>query len=116
MKIYLTLLRRELAAFFFSLTGYVIIAAVTLLVGLSFVVLLTNLGNDPFTVPVTEMFYSTFFFWLILLLATPVITMRLFALEKSSGTFETLMTTPVSDVQVVAAKFAAAVVFYIKFW
>ena len=47
--------------------------------------------------PVTEMFYSTYFFWLVLLLAAPVITMRLFALEKASGTFETLMTTPVSD-------------------
>ncbi len=34
MKIFCTLLRRELAAFFFSLTGYVIIAAVTLIVGL----------------------------------------------------------------------------------
>jgi ABC-2 type transport system permease protein len=116
VKIFWTLLRRELSAFFFSLTGYVIIAAVTLLVGLSFVVLLTNLGNDPFTVPVTEMFYSTFFFWLILLLATPVITMRLFALEKASGTFETLMTTPVDDLQVVAAKFTSAVIFYMVAW
>ena len=108
MKIFWTLLRRELSAFFFSLTGYVIIAAVTLLVGLSFVVLIAGLGNDPFTAQVTEMFYATFYFWLILLLVTPVITMRLFALEKASGTFETLMTTPVSDIQVVAAKFAAS--------
>ena len=66
--------------------------------------------------PVTEMFYSTFYFWLILLLATPVITMRLFALEKASGTFETLMTTPVGDLQVVAAKFTAAVIFYMVTW
>ena len=58
--------------------------------------------------PVTELFYITPFFWLILLLTTPVITMRLFALEKFTGTFETLMTTPVSDFQVVAAKFTAA--------
>ena len=46
----------------------------------------------------------------------PVITMRLFALEKFSGTFETLMTTPVSDLQVVAAKFTAALVFYMVMW
>jgi ABC-2 type transport system permease protein len=116
MKIFLTLMRRELAAFFFSLTGYVIIAAVTLLAGLGFVDLIAGLGNDPFTVTVTEMFYSTFFFWLILLVVTPVITMRLFALEKSSGTFETLMTTPVGDTQVVAAKFAAAIIFYMVTW
>jgi ABC-2 type transport system permease protein len=116
MRIFGTLLRRELAAFFLSITGYVIIAAVTLLSGLGFVVLLTSLGNDHFTATVTEMFYSTFFFWLILLLATPVITMRLFALEKASGTFETLMTTPVGDIQVVAAKFTAAIIFYMMTW
>ena len=116
MKIFWALLRRELASFFFSLTGYVIIAAVTLLVGLSFVVLMLTLGSDSFTAPVTELVYSTFFFWLIVLLVTPIITMRLFALEKFSGTFETLMTTPVSDLQVVAAKFAAAVFFYMVMW
>ena len=116
MRIFWALLRRELSSFFLSLTGYVIIAAVTLLVGLSFVVLITSVGTDPFTEPVTEMFYSTFYFWLILLLATPVITMRLFALEKASGTFETLMTTPVGDAQVVGAKFTAAILFYMVMW
>ncbi|MGH7976863.1 MAG: ABC transporter permease [Limisphaerales bacterium] len=116
MRIFLTLTRRELAAFFFSVTGYVIIAAVALLIGLSFDVLMTNLGSDPSPMPVTEMFYRTYFFWLIVLLAAPVITMRLFALEKASGTFETLMTTPVSDLQVVAAKFTAAIIFYTIMW
>jgi ABC-2 type transport system permease protein len=116
MRIFLTLTRRELAAFFVSVTGYVIIAAVTLLIGWSFVVLMTNLGSDPSPIPVTEMFYRTYFFWLIVLLATPIITMRLFALEKFSGTFETLMTTPVGDWQVVAAKFTAAVIFYTIMW
>ena len=116
MKIFWTLARRELASFFLSVAGYVIIAAVTLLTGLSFVVLMTNLGSDPSPMPVTEMFYRTYFFWLIVLLATPVITMRLFALEKATGTFETLMTTPVSDLQVVAAKFAAAIIFYTVMW
>ncbi len=116
MRIFLTLTRRELAAFFVSITGYVIIAAVTLLIGWSFVVLMTNLGSDPSPIPVTEMFYQTYFFWLIVLLATPIITMRLFALEKFSGTFETLMTTPVGDLQVVAGKFAAAVIFYLIMW
>ena len=116
MKIFWTLLRRELSAIFLSLTGYVIIAAVTLLTGLSFVVLVQNLGTDPSPMPVTEMFYRTYFFWLIVLLATPVITMRLFALEKASGTFETLMTTAVGDAQVVVAKFSAALIFYLFAW
>jgi hypothetical protein len=40
MRIFLTLLRRELAAFFISITGYVIITAVTLLIGSSFAMLI----------------------------------------------------------------------------
>jgi ABC-2 type transport system permease protein len=114
MRAYWTLTRRELAGFFLSLTGYVIIAAALFLMGYSFVVILDKLQQKTIPMPVTEMFTDTF--WLILLLTTPVITMRLFALEKFSGTFETLMTTPVSDFQVVAAKFTAALLFYFLMW
>jgi len=116
MQSYLTLMRRDLAGYFLSLSGYVIIAATTFLVGLGFVVLLTKLGGDPSPMPVTEMFYRTQFFWLILILTSPVITMRSFAMEKSTGTFETLMTAPVSDLQVVLAKFAGAMIFYLLMW
>ena len=116
MTIYWVLLRRELASYFFSLTGYVIIAAITFLTGESFVQLIDALGNDPWPMPVTQMFFGTFYFWLIVLLSAPVITMRLFALEKASGTFETLMTTPVGDFQVVLAKFSAAFLFYAIMW
>jgi ABC-2 type transport system permease protein len=116
MQALLTLIRRELATYFVTFTGYVIMAAATFLIGLGFYVLVRNLGSEPSPMPVTEMFYSTFFFWLLLLLAAPVITMRLFALEKHSGTFETLMTTPVSDLQVVTAKFVAAMIFYTVMW
>ncbi|HEX7577135.1 MAG TPA: ABC transporter permease, partial [Verrucomicrobiae bacterium] len=116
MNIFRALLRRELAAFFFSLTGYVIIAAVTFLVGESFAQLIDGLGTDPWPMPVTQMFFGSVYFWMIVLLVAPVITMRLFAQEKASGTFETLMTTPVGDFQVVAAKFAAAIIFYMVAW
>ena len=115
MRAYWTLTRRELAGFLLSPGGYIIIAAALFLMGLSFVVILDML-QEPTPMPVTELFYETPFFWLILLLTTPVITMRLFALEKFSGTFETLMTTPVSDFQVVAAKFTAGIVFYALMW
>ena len=115
MQAYWTLTRRELAGFFLSLSGYIIIAAALFLMGLSFVVVLKML-QKPSPMPVTELLYSTHFFWLILLLTTPVITMRLFALEKFSGTYETLMTTPVTDFEVVAAKFTAAMLFYVLMW
>ncbi len=116
MKIYWTLLRRELSAYFFSLTGYVVIAAVTFLTGLIVEVLIENLGSDVFPMPVTQLFFQTLLFWIILPLVTPVITMRLFALEKFSGTFETLMTTPVREMQVVSAKYSAALIFYMVMW
>ena len=66
--------------------------------------------------PVTELFFNSPLFWIIVILTAPVITMRLFALEKSAGTYETLMTTPVGDLQVVAAKFTAALIFYTVMW
>src|SRR4029453_8803825 len=44
------------------------------------------------------------------------ITMRSFASEKSSGTYEALMTTPVGDWQVAWGKFAAAFLFYCLTW
>ncbi len=116
MSIFLTLLRRELAAFFYSLNGYIIIAAVTLLIGESFSTVISTLGADASPMPVTELFYNTSYFWMIVLLAAPVVTMRLFALEKASGTFETLMTTEIGDVAVVAAKFCAAMIFYLIAW
>lgn len=116
MQVYLTLLRRELGSFLVSWIGYVTIAGAAFLTGLSFVVLLVKLRLEATAIPVTEMFYATPFFWLILLLGTPLITMRLFAQEKFSGTFETLMTTAVGDWQVVLGKFSAALLAYMLMW
>lgn len=118
MRAYFTLVRRELGTFFVSMTGYAIIASVLLLLGFSFTDMLAKLNDDPHgaQAPMTELFYSTFYFWLILLLTAPVITMRSFAFEKWSGTYETLMTTPVSDWQVVLAKFTGTLLFYILAW
>ena len=75
--------------------------------------IIQQVNGQPTSVPVTQLYYRTVYFWLILLLASPVITMRSFALEKDSGTFETLMTAPVSDRQVVTAKFAGALAFFV---
>jgi len=42
----------------------------------------------------------------------PVITMRLFAEEKRSGTIELLVTSPVTDVEIITGKWLAAVILY----
>src|SRR5260370_12096697 len=42
----------------------------------------------------------------------PMITMRLFAEEKRTGTIELLATSPVSDIQVILGKWLSAVILY----
>lgn len=115
MQVYWTLTRRELGTFFYSWIGYIVIAGAVFLMGVSFYTLVDKLQGEAIAMPVTEIFFN-FYFWLILLAAAPLITMRLFALEKFSGTFETLMTAPVGDVAVVLAKFTAALVFFMLMW
>jgi len=116
MGTFFALIRRELASFFLSWTGYVIIAAVLFLVGFSFHSMLRGLNSEPTPVPITQLFYGTLYFWLVLLVVSPIITMRSFAQEKSLGTYETLMTTPISEARVVLAKFAGALFFFMIMW
>lgn len=115
MQVYLTLVRRELGTFFYSWIGYIVIAGAVFLMGFSFYTLLDKLQGESMPMPITEIFLNLCF-WLILLFSAPLITMRTFALEKYSGTFETLMTAPVGDVVVVLAKYSAALIFYMIMW
>ena len=116
MRAYCTLVMRELGTYFKSWTGYVVIAAVLWMLGLSFLNLIYGLNNAATDRPATELFFSTLYFWLVLLLVAPLMTMRSFAQEKFTGTFEALMTTPVGDLQVVLAKFSGALLFHIIAW
>ena len=116
MSVFLTLVRRELGGTFKSLTGYVVIAVVLLLAGISLTDMITKLNGSVTEAPITQMFYQSYFFWIILLPITPVITMRTFAAEKASGTYEALMTTPVGEWEVVLAKFAGSLLFYLFAW
>lgn len=117
MGVFLALVRRELGIAFNALTGYVVVAITLLLAGFGLTELLGTLNTDRTDAPITEMFFGDgLVFWLIVIVITPVITMRSFAAEKSQGTYESLMTTPVGDWQVVLAKFAGALVFYLASW
>lgn len=49
----------------------------------------------------------------VLLFLVPLITMRLFAEEKRSGTIEMLLTSPLTDFQIILGKFLGALVLYI---
>jgi ABC-2 type transport system permease protein len=116
MRVYLTLVRRELSGYFSSFSGYVVIASVLFLLGLSFNDILSKLNTEATEVPLTEGFFIMFYFWIVFLLTAPVMTIRSFALERFSGTYETLMTSAVGDLQVVLAKFSGALAFYTLTW
>ncbi|MGH9351334.1 MAG: ABC transporter permease subunit [Terriglobia bacterium] len=49
----------------------------------------------------------------VLLFLIPLITMRLFAEERRSGTIELLLTSPLTDFQIILGKFLGALVLYI---
>jgi len=49
----------------------------------------------------------------VLLLLIPLITMRLYAEEKRSGTIELLLTSPLTDLQIILGKFLGAFALYL---
>jgi len=49
----------------------------------------------------------------VLLLLIPLITMRLYAEEKRSGTIELLLTSPLTDLEIILGKFLGALALYV---
>ena len=118
MRKTLALVHRELVAYFSSPLAYVVLTAFLFFNGYVFWLIVAYL-NDPRTqamAPLKLFFGGTIFFWLFLLFVVPVITMRLLAEERRSGTLEVLLTSPVSEAQVVLGKFLAAWIFYLFLW
>ena len=110
MTALLTLARRELAGHFFSLRGYVIMAEY-------------NCCSEPACsrwcicstdwrmIAVYEKISANRILLAVLLMVALIPCALL--LTKARGTFETPMTTPVSDIQVVLAKFIGSYVFFL---
>lgn len=117
MKALSAIIRRELIATFSSPLAYVALAAFLLLQGALFVLIvgyLSQPGQSSMSI-LQAFFGGTIFFWFFLVVA-PVITMRLVAEERRSGTIEVLLTSPVTEAQVIIGKFAAVFVFYLVLW
>jgi ABC-2 type transport system permease protein len=116
MKTFLTLLNREVKSFLYSPIAYVVLFYFLLLSGYNFNFQINVLNGYPTEITVVEAFFAPALFWFPFILSFPLITMRVYSEEFRMGTFETLTTAPVSDVQVVAAKFFGVLVFYIILW
>ncbi len=107
---------REITSYFSSLTGYVVILLFLSFNGLVLWVFNTQIFDVYLNIP--EVGYATldsFFIlapWVFLFLI-PAITMRMFAEEKKSRTIELLLTRPLTDMQIILAKYLSALVIVI---
>jgi ABC-2 type transport system permease protein len=97
------LLFKEVREFFSSLTGYIVIIVFLVTNSLFMWVLPGDLNVlDSGYASLDSLF--TMAPWIFLFLV-PAITMRSFAEEKRSGTLELLLTKPISDLQIILAKY-----------
>ncbi len=102
----LTLINKEIRSFLGSLIGYIVV--IVFLATISLIMWVFPGGTN-----VLDAGYSSidalFFIgpWVFMFLI-PAITMRLFAEESRTGTIELLLTKPLTDFQIVFAKYIAA--------
>jgi ABC-2 type transport system permease protein len=100
--------RRELGALFVSPIGWVVAAVFTFLVsGFGFIG--TVLAGQQATMEGV----SNIITGLLSLILIPVLTMRLIAEERSQGTLELLLTSPVRDWELAVGKWLGAFTFYV---
>lgn len=100
----LVIMQKELKSYFYSPIAYIVIAVFLVLSGYLFFDTFFLFGQAELRgffelLPIT---FSIF---------VPALTMRLFAEEKHSGSFEILMTLPVTTLEVVLGKFLGAAAF-----
>lgn len=102
------IMKRELKAYFTSPVAYFVSALFLIVSGLYFYFGFAYLYGGFFLMDRAEL--RAFFSALPIILSCfiPALTMKLFAEEKRAGSIETLMTLPVTEVDVVTGKYLAA--------
>jgi ABC-2 type transport system permease protein len=95
------LLSKEVRALFASPIAYAVVAVFLLLDGYSFVVTLLTTKQAS----LVHIFFQSA---MQLVLLVPLLTMRMFAEERRTGTLELLLTSPAHEFDIVAAKFVAS--------
>jgi ABC-2 type transport system permease protein len=104
----LLIARRELGAYFRSMVGYVIIAAVLAVDGLLFNAFALG-GPDKRSADVLSLFF--YFSSGTTMIASVFISMRLVAEERQTGTLALLYSSPIRDAEIVLGKFLSALGF-----
>ncbi|HOD38099.1 MAG TPA: ABC transporter permease subunit [Candidatus Marinimicrobia bacterium] len=119
----LAIYKRDLKGYFFSPIAYVVIGLFLLVNGIFFYVLLSSFLEYSYAVMIQRQGYPInvnllmirpFFqnMSVIVLFVIPMITMRSFSEEKKSGTMELLLTSPLTNWQLILGKFLASFTLY----
>ncbi len=116
MRLFRILTFKELKGYFLTPFGWVVLAFVTIMQGISLSTAMKGFRDTPVRESLVYVAFHTPLFWFYFLFIFPLITMRLFSEEERSGTLETLLTAPVRTWQVVLSKYTAAMIFYTTLW
>jgi ABC-2 type transport system permease protein len=116
----LTIAKREIFSYFVSPVAYVVTVVWLVWCGLQYYLLAGLFAGRPAlsasASPLTTFFGGSVLFFIPLLVFAPVLTMRLVAEERHTGTIEPLLTAPVTAFSVVLGKYLAALVFWSTLW
>lgn len=104
----LAVLKKELKTYFLTPLGYIFIAVFMILFSNIFYTMIFNTTSENLSIAKFEYVIANSL--IILTFITPVLTMRMFAEEKSTGTDQLLFTSPKSITKIVLGKFLAAAV------
>jgi ABC-2 type transport system permease protein len=110
---------RELRSIFLTVLAYAVLSLSLFANGGVFLVYITVLADQHggINMPPMEMFFGqTIFFYIIMLVGPPIVTMRSIASEWKTGTIEAVLTAPVTETQLVLSKFLAYWCFFIALW
>lgn len=122
MSGFLPVYRREMLSLWVTPLAWALLVAFLFLQGASFYTIVLNYSAASATSlsidtgPVQGWFGQSIFLLVSLLLLCPVLTMRLFAEERRSGTIEPLLTAPVTPTAVVLGKYLATLTTYVLMW
>jgi ABC-2 type transport system permease protein len=119
----LTIARKELSSYFRSPIAYGVMAFFALIAGYFFYVAVlifvrrgieSAMMGQEFPMDVNEWVIRPVFsnISVVGLFLIPMITMRLFAEEKRTGTIELLITSPLHDLEIILGKWFAALILY----
>ncbi|MFC1713508.1 ABC transporter permease [Candidatus Poribacteria bacterium] len=110
MKNIPSIFAREIKTYFVSPIAYVALIVFILLTGYFFAAYFNWASRYQGEANMRVLFHNMS---ITMLFLSPLITMRLFAEEKRSGTIEIMMTSSVTDTEIVIGKFAASAVLFL---